>query len=372
VNLLTRTEEFDNAVWTARGFAKTGVTIGPDGGYAFAFTENNTDANPAILYGSDVTDGTPRTFGVWLKASAPISCALTTQSNTRTATVNITTEWAFYEVTDSVNAVLGPHIGGFTSITRGSGVVISVAMPQQEVGSTASAYQKVTSTFDVTEAGQADNYYLFHGGSADPRWMQTPSIDFTGTDKMTVFAGVRKLSDAGQGVVTELSVSAVDSNGTFSVITSGLSSPVSSENYRSSLRGGSGGRAVYDVVPFAAPITNIMSVIHDISASGGSETTFRVNGSARSLNVVSNLSDAGTGNFGNYPLYLGARGGTSLFFDGHIHSLIVRGAQTDTPTIERTEKYVASKTAGIFNSTQVTWNSSTDTYTQSETTLGTR
>lgn len=59
---------------------------------------------------------------------------------------------------------------------------------------------------------------------------------------------------------------------------------------------------------------------------------------------VQSVATQGTGNFGNYPLYIGARAGTSLFLDGHLYSLIVRGAQSTAAEIAAAEAYVNSKT----------------------------
>ena len=46
-------------------------------------------------------------------------------------------------------------------------------------------------------------------------FLVTNSINFTSTDKMTVFAGVRKLSDIGNGTIAELSAAADSNNGSF-------------------------------------------------------------------------------------------------------------------------------------------------------------
>jgi hypothetical protein len=59
---------------------------------------------------------------------------------------------------------------------------------------------------------------------------------------------------------------------------------------------------------------------------------------------TSSTADKGTGNFGNYPLYIGRRGGTSSPFNGHLYSLIIRGAQSTDAQIVSAETYVNSKT----------------------------
>jgi hypothetical protein len=53
-------------------------------------------------------------------------------------------------------------------------------------------YQRVNTATDYDTAGFP--HYLRFDGVDD--FLQTSSINFTSTDKMTVFAGVRKLSDA--------------------------------------------------------------------------------------------------------------------------------------------------------------------------------
>ena len=60
------------------------------------------------------------------------------------------------------------------------------------------------------------------------------------------------------------------------------------------------------------------------------------------------LFRSGTGNFGNYPLYIGARGGTSLYLNGQLYSLIVRGLLTDAATVDAVENYVEYKTFGAI------------------------
>ena len=92
----------------------------------------------------------------------------------------------------------------------------------------------------------------------------------------------------------------------------------------------------------AAPITSVLTGLGDIS---GDTSTLRVNGTQ----VSQGTADQGTGNFLAYPLYLGGRGGTSLFFTGHLYSLITRfGPTLDAATIASTETWVAGKTGIVI------------------------
>ena len=132
--------DFANSYWIARGFTKVGTVDGPLGYTGYEFLENNSNSNPAVYVNSDLSDGSPMTFGVWLKASSPVSIALATTGSVRTSTINVTTEWQFFSCADNINTNTGPHIGGFATITQGSGVTLFAAMPQLEEGTTASDF----------------------------------------------------------------------------------------------------------------------------------------------------------------------------------------------------------------------------------------
>jgi hypothetical protein len=139
-NIITYSEDFSQSIWVNRGFTKVGVVTGPNGTNGYEFVENDTDNNPGIIYNQDTSDGTPRTFSTWLKSSSPTSIALATTGSVKTSTVNVTTDWQFFQCTDSTDTNSGPHIGGFSTITRGSGIRIFVSMPQLEAQTQATTY----------------------------------------------------------------------------------------------------------------------------------------------------------------------------------------------------------------------------------------
>lgn len=88
---------------------------------------------------------------------------------------------------------------------------------------------------------------------------------------------------------------------------------------------------------YARPSLNVLTGLGDIS---GDSAILRVDGSA----VATSTADQGTGNYGNYPLNIGARdSGASLPFDGHLYGLIVRGASSDATEISNTETYLANR-----------------------------
>lgn len=162
--------------------------------------------------------------------------------------------------------------------------------------------------------------------------MVTGSIDFSATDKMTVWAGVYKASDAATGLVAELSATTDTNNGTF-FLAAPRTGAVADYGWRSK---GTVTSDVQSAAAYAAPVSSVVTSIGNIA---GDVSSIKVNGGA----AVSTVTDQGTGNYGNYPLYIGGRGGASLFFSGRIYQFIVRGAASDSAQISAGERYAAGK-----------------------------
>jgi hypothetical protein len=163
--------------------------------------------------------------------------------------------------------------------------------------------------------------------------MQTNSINFTATDKMTVWQGVRKLSDAAVGIITELSTTLDTNAGTFYILAPGAPSQAS---YQWKSRGSINPLGLTPA-PFAAPVTNVFTGIGDIS---GDSMIVRINGSQ----VATSSADQGTGNFGNFPAYFYSRAGASVFFNGNDYGSIARGAASTAAQITAGETYINSLT----------------------------
>ena len=54
-------------------------------------------------------------------------------------------------------------------------------------------------------------------------------------------------------------------------------------------------------------------------------------------------TDAGTGNFGNLPLYIGSNSGLTNPFGGKIYQIIVRGAVSTTTQVYQIETFTDAK-----------------------------
>lgn len=172
---------------------------------------------------------------------------------------------------------------------------------------------------------ESGKYYLSFDGVDD--YLVTGNINFSATDKMTVFAGVRKLSE--NGLIAETSVDSGTNAGSFYLFT------FTDKKYYFRSNG-----TVPQQVGSSAitpPITNTLTGLGNIS---GDLVTLRVNGAQ----VAQSTADQGTGNYGNYPLYIGRRGGTYLPFNGKLYGLVIRGAQSTAQQIASAEAWVNTKT----------------------------
>ena len=206
------------------------------------------------------------------------------------------------------------------------------------------AYQTTSASRPILRknAVTGANYLEFDGWGD---FLQTSNIDFTGTDKVSLFAGVQKLSDATSAIVAELSPSSATNNGSFH-----LAAPdsLSGNNYQFSSRGTV--RSISVTPPtYISPISNVVSVAGEIASN---TAKIRVDGAQ----VAQSTATQGTGNYGNYPLYIGRRGGISLPFGGislpfggHIYGLIGVGKLASDSETKAIEKELAKRVGVTLN-----------------------
>jgi len=156
---------------------------------------------------------------------------------------------------------------------------------------------------------------------------------------MTVWVGVRKLSDAAAAIITELGpTTSAGSPGSFY-----LAGPDgAASNFGFGLCGTSA--TFYQATGLPSPVSAVLSSSIDIAgANRTDEIKPRVNAATPTV-TASGTASAGTGNFGNHPLYIGRRNNASIPFNGRIYQLIVRGAASNDGQIAATEAWCNSKT----------------------------
>jgi hypothetical protein len=207
--------------------------------------------------------------------------------------------------------------------------------------STPTRYQRVGNTGSnpadyalVDDNGVPFSLFLRFDGVDDG--MVTNSINFTSTDKVTVWAGVRIFSNV-TGMLFETSAVANSNVGAFNAYfnDAGGFSLVSRANKAGSPTGPA-------EIAIGVTNTSVWSIDYDFSRTTGGTAIYQRRNNAAQSN--GGTFPVGAGNFGNYPLYIGRRGGSTLPFNGRLHSLIVRGAQSTTQQIEQTEAYVNART----------------------------
>ena len=173
-------------------------------------------------------------------------------------------------------------------------------------------------------------YYLDFDGVDDS--LKTSTIN-PASDKAQLFVGIEKTVDTGC-MVFELGVT-TNNQGVLAFL---APSTAPANKYEAISRGDVGLALVQETdAAFAAPITNVASIINDIS---GSSLQLRLDGVVEATSTATQ----GTINHRTDIVYLGARAGTSLFFSGNIYGLVVRfGNNLSAQQIDDAETYLAAK-----------------------------
>lgn len=344
-NLLTKTEDFSDAAWVKNGSTATSSSVTATAAFASAYQTVAVSPSAQYTQVAEVQFGSGATqiFSLLSESGTSYTASFNLQSGTVVAQSNCTATIAalgggYYRLSATFT-----NAAGVTSLTpkywiglyngaNNSGTVFNIRNADFRATNDAlnqPAYQRVTTGSDYDTVGFKP-YLRFNGTN---QWLQTNSIDFTYGDKMFVCAGVRKLSDAARGVLAELSTDLGTNNGTFLFDAPAVNG---SPNARFGSKGTVFSQAAIETV-LIAPTTIVLSGIGNI---GGKVVNLRANSST----AVTSTSDQGTGNYGNYPLYIGARAGTSLWFNGRLHQLIVAGKQASASEIGQTEAFTNQKT----------------------------
>jgi len=363
VNLLTKTEDFSDAtVWVKNaGTSAVGGFLDPNGtSNAYTVTAS---LNGYIGQTTTVALGNNTltfTYSIYLKAGTVTSCRATIYSQTGGANtyveVDLTTgnkssggSWTntptvsyvgdgWYKVSFITTPTASASNGnaGIVVYNMNNAGTFQVWHPDlrpTNSGALLPPYQRVNTASDYDSVGFP--LYLKANGTSSA--MSTNSIDFSGTDKMTVVTGVRKLSDALAGIFMELSVDRTANNGTFGyLVPRSLSANEPLFSSKGTILVNAGNIANYQ----AAPVSWVLSGQSSISTPS---VLSRIN----SLDYVSSTDSQGSGTYGNYPLYLFARTSVS-YFNGQFYGAIIRGAQSDQNSIVKAEKLMATKTGITF------------------------
>ncbi len=348
-NLLTNTEEFDNAAWQK---VKTGTAsipvitpntaVAPDGTVTAdtAVFDLNSGSDISQLQQASTITSQQYTWSFYAKTTDGTSKAFQIAGPVGSGSdITITGDWQRFSQTGTGSGTCRVRLNGAASTAIAASIYIWGA--QLETGSTATNYQKVVATTDVTESGVSDLWHLVFDGSDDS--LTTNSVDMTGTAQMTVIAGVRKLSDAASGMVAELSATASSNNGSFNFLAPRANGEAS---YAFTVNGG-GSLNLRSYTGLSAPRTDVVSALLEATAANSAAAvSTRLNGVA--LTGTDVVSSSASGNFGNYVLNIGRRNQASIPYNGHLYQLIIRGRTTPTGKLLEAERFVGRKTGVSF------------------------
>lgn len=261
-------------------------------------------------------------------------------ATTTLATQSVTTRAAPYRLVFSgagsvtlSGTASGVYGAGTHSVTCTAGsLTLTVSGTVQDASLTLAtdahlSYQWVNTATDYDADPSKFPAYLLCDAVDDA--LKTGNIDFTATNKMTVLAGYAKLNDGPTSVFLETGVNYTGGGGIGMFPSDG-----GSTNFGIAHSDPSGNK-VASIVSAATEV-GVVTVRYDLQA--GEKTSIRKDSGAWSFAAAS-----GGGMLGNRPLYIGARAGTSLFFNGRLYSLIVRGAQTTLSQIQTVESYIKQK-----------------------------
>ena len=171
-------------------------------------------------------------------------------------------------------------------------------------------------------------YYLAFDGVDD--CLVTGNVDFSGSSKLSLFTGLRKNND-NTAIVVELSqTSGYSTPGAFYLVSG---DDVGAIGYTSA----ASNYSVAQITNVPAPDIAVLSLAFDRSTT---TSTIRRNA------VAGTNGNTGTGNFGNFPVFIAARNQSSLRFNGHLYSLITIARLTTSTEITNTENTIA-KNVGV-------------------------
>jgi hypothetical protein len=350
VNVLERTQEFDNAYWTKFAGGTAGVpvvtandTSAPDGTttadkivFNVGAGTTASDRCEVLKSGLARVSGQSNAGSIWLRGSVggeQIVLRTSLASNYQLQT--LTTSWQRFSTAGVATATDSSDEFGF-GIRQGQsfGTINATAtifawQAQREVGTVSTADQRVTTAFDVTEAGQRDCYGVRADGTDDG--YLSPSI--TWGNQITVFAALRKSSDVDRGLVLENVDGGVTATGVFNFNAPLAASPTVA--FRSS-----GSSSATAEATLAAPVTFVSSAVGNIATD---TCLLRINGAQ----VATSVADQGTGNYTAGALRLFRRDGNAIPFNGNLYALIVAGGSYPLSTIQRVERILSRITPTV-------------------------
>ncbi len=316
LNLLTKTEQFDDAAWSVdNGSTKTGtnVAVAPDGATtadAITFAANSSSS----LYYSYFPQASTYTFSVWVKVSSgtkAIKLGHYSAANGLgfSSVFTVTTTWQRVQYTRTIAAAASSFFMYNGDANAGE---ILVWGAQLETGSVASTYQRVNTASDYDSVGFP--HYLEFDGVDDSLKSSVFSSNIT---TPTNIFGIALNSHVANRYVYDGATT--DSMELYQNGSSGMVS----------MYAGAAGSTTVGPLTLSTPFV----LTNQFNTSNGK---LRLNGIGGTVS---------TGAVNTNALTLFISGGGAAPSAGRMYSFICRGALSTTQEITDTETWVNSKTA---------------------------
>ena len=350
-NMLVSTEQISSAAWsklnTGTGLLPVvtdAAAISPGGTLTAARIVLNkgsgttTSDQSAIFQNVQIAAGVVAKRGVWLRTTAAAGSVNVFLDSTGGAgfgaVITVTPDWQYFSVTNDTDSANGRGIriavrGGFGTSDSADILAWGFDVRPANDGVGLPPYQRVIDASTYDTAGFP--LYLRFDGVDD--WLQTASVDFSGTSNIFLAAAMRKLRDAARGLALELGSSAETKVGNFS-----LEAPSASLQNVAVRASGSSSLNTVRAESVSAPVSVCVSAKLDSSLG----VSMRLNSGAWGATAA-----AFGGSFSNAVIYIGRRAGASIPFNGRLYSLLIRGATTPDTTIAKVERYLNQK-AKVF------------------------
>lgn len=355
VSLLQKTEQLTDAAWTKAGAGVAtaptvaGGEVAPDGtttafkvSLALNGGTTSTDFTQLNCTGLSLTTGASYKHGFWIKAFAVGDVGKIVLSRHAAGAVftqiELPANWTFVSWNEVGNSAV--TVTALVALRGGTGSADSASCvvwhPDLRTADDAAkdipAYQRVNTAADYDWIGFP--FYLKFDGLDDS--LQTPAIDCSALNKMSVWVGATKLSDSATAVVFELGASSSVGGTAGSV---GVLAPngASEPNYRFQSGGTSPGASIASNNNYSAPNSSVVTGLGDI---GAPNSEIRING----VGVRAVATSQGTGNYANAALNIGRRNNASSPYNGRIYSLTLRASSTPASEgfIAKMNRYAAN------------------------------
>jgi hypothetical protein len=239
--------------------------------------------------------------------------------------------WRVGLVVETPSDLFGDYNMAVHARARGDGGTEVWGM-QCEEGTGLRPYQQVVSSQVTLSDSEESLHFMSFDGVDDT--LSVSGLDMSETDEVSIFTGFDQLRNStGADVIFEYGNDYNSDGGSFIFSPSvNVGDGIMRWGFRSTIQ-----KNLDYVTTRIAPFSATVYCSVDISENAA---VLHHNGKK----VAETNTNLGSGNFGNYPLFIGSRSSGSLWLQGAIYALIIRGKTTGPSGVAQSEKEIAIMT----------------------------